>query len=940
MTDVWDNYRQVVRDEHAKYYSRLSVQTQHREFNAEVRARTAALMERFNMLRPRLRTGGADDATLISDVEQLLQDHEDLRDRECPPGSSDREDLQFRCNNLMMYLARIAAAQGRPGQSNEWFTRAAEGWLVLGDQASAEQCTLEAAEASLADGNHPDIVLERLDSWLDDSAPVRKSRLLSSAARALLDAGDLTRAQQRVTEAAQTLDAAGFSDPATAGSTANALTLWMNTGHQERMPDLPWLQFTCQLNSVATIWAKLTGMRFRLGLLPQEQALPAMEELFALARRLITEAQDFHNAQSQGGTADAPRASAPSGDANLTGRATDRSFERNIERARRLAALHAQAQGLKAGDARLDGLLAEVAELESEAAQAGDALTASYAAIERADTLFDAHRFGDGAAVLDAARGRLHDGDGLDAARRRTLLVQLYRRSAFAAGMQQDFTLLSELCGEGIAESENDRDKVNEPYLQDSYLRDRAMLYQLGMFAAWELGEHELAVVRADLAKARGSLGWAIRPGSTGEIPPAEIASLRSQWAQVARAQSNAGAMTRRRAIWSRLMTAHARSRPAAPSRLTLAAVQAALDPDEAIIYYFFVDSETLLIYTISPTEIAAERKILGTVRTKLDKLADGIKVLDGDVDWLDWDLLSLGAHLLPDDTAHTLDKAQRLLICPHRILHQVPLHALNWKQERLIERFAVSYIPNVTSLLLTRPALPPTAVLSVGIDTFPSPLPDLLGAEQEADDVAVIYERHGASATVLRGAKATVSTFDQMAAKGDLERFAVLHLATHGKDHPDDEPNEASLYLADGAIDAMDISQWTLNADLVALSACWSGRRPAHGRRAGASAENLAGPDEELFGDEVYGLQAAFFAAGARQVLGTMWPLDNETGPAVMTAFHAGVSCSQPPEVALQAAVHQQLSADMSAYHWAPYKLITLGRLSTQTTPTRIKEA
>lgn len=58
--------------------------------------------------------------------------------------------------------------------------------------------------------------------------------------------------------------------------------------------------------------------------------------------------------------------------------------------------------------------------------------------------------------------------------------MQIYRRSATAAETQGQFERLSELCEEGIAESEHDRDTVNEPYLQDSYLRDRALLYELG----------------------------------------------------------------------------------------------------------------------------------------------------------------------------------------------------------------------------------------------------------------------------------------------------------------------------------------------------------------------------------------------------------------------------------------------------------------------------
>ena len=144
------------------------------------------------------------------------------------------------------------------------------------------------------------------------------------------------------------------------------------------------------------------------------------------------------------------------------------------------------------------------------------------------------------------------------------------------------------------------------------------------------------------------------------------------------------------------------------------------------------------------------------------------------------------------------------------------------------------------------------------------------------------------------------------------------------------EEPGEAALHLADGRVDAMEISQWTLRADLVALSACWSGRRPVHGRVAGSGSpgQTPAAQAEELFGDEIYGLQAAFFAAGARQILGSMWPVSDRPAAIVMKAFHAGLAAAQPPEIALQTAISQRRRAGWAAGHWAPYKLTVLGRI------------
>ena len=57
------------------------------------------------------------------------------------------------------------------------------------------------------------------------------------------------------------------------------------------------------------------------------------------------------------------------------------------------------------------------------------------------------------------------------------------------------------------------------------------------------------------------------------------------------------------------------------------------------------------------------------------------------------------------------------------------------------------------------------------------------------------------------------------------------------------------------------------------------------------------------------------------------------------MNAFHASLSASSAPELALQAAINQQRQAGRSVYHWAPYKLITLGRPAAPAPATGTKE-
>src|SRR2546429_110120 len=132
--------------------------------------------------------------------------------------------------------------------------------------------------------------------------------------------------------------------------------------------------------------------------------------------------------------------------------------------------------------------------------------------------------------------------------------------------MRGDMQALSDAAGAGIAAVERDRGKVNSPYLQDGYLRHRRRLYDMGVFAAYKLGNYDVMLERADLAKARGILAWATAPDTDGGVDRED--ELETEF----RAVSDAGrtepeVAIRRRVLWGRLTAARARDnrRPALP---------------------------------------------------------------------------------------------------------------------------------------------------------------------------------------------------------------------------------------------------------------------------------------------------------------------------------------------------------------------------------------
>ncbi len=260
----------------------------------------------------------------------------------------------------------------------------------------------------------------------------------------------------------------------------------------------------------------------------------------------------------------------------------------------------------------------------------------------------------------------------------------------------------------------------------------------------------------------------------------------------------------------------------------------------------------------------------------------------------------------------------QELVICPTGLLNHVPFEYVprNAAGGRLIDRFAISYAPSA-ALLLTGSVLEPSAPVSglfiaggeggaaVRSDTarassrdrwlnelylaegLSDPAHSLLplpGARAEVDALARFKGRDG---LVLRGEQATVDAISRLA----LNRFGILHFATHGR-VSERNPEWSALLLSpktdgdevsDGWLRARDISNWTLDAQLVVLSAC----ETAHGR--------------SLRGDGVQSLARAFLHAGAQSVVASLWLANDARTAELMPRFYGELARGTPIAEALR---------------------------------------
>lgn len=928
--------------------------------DATVLAAAQPLFESYSTLQSRVGIGTA-DRSLDEGLAKLLTGYQHLRDQQAEGGENWRF-LQWWCAAVTGSQARSAAIQGHAKDAVTAFSEAAREWDRIGESAAKADCLARAAQAALADGADVD---EALKPLAEEAGPpetetgrharptISRARLLVRLAQIYLEAGDHFDASSRAEESAGTLEALGFADPVRCGAEA-AFAAWLEADPPEEMGVLAANRTQAMMSAAAEIWTGI--LQIRMAVTPGlsgPAGLPAsdlLEQLADLTGQLGVEAREVTELLEREAAAFGMPQTMRGADQQAL--AEDRR-KAGAEQAERLA------QGVELnklldefntceGTEQLEGLLRKVEALEARVLTgtlSGVATMATTVRVLHSDVLVWLGRPDDAAAVLAAAKdwltghGEPAEGHGgLAEADRRSLLVTVIGREAMVEGRRKDFTAMSRLCGEGIAEVELDRGKVNGPYLQDSYLRDRGRLYDWGVFAALRTGDNELMLARSELAKARGVLGWAVVDRERATDVRADEAGFHKLTAALARSGAAAPAESHpaemaaeRRVLWDRLMTARAQSaRQSVVPGFSLASLQASLAPGEAVISYYWLARGTLLIVTIDAASVIAERADLTARRASLDGLVSSVGTIGNDeVPWLEEELPGLGELLLPQKGRELLAGKDRLIVSPHRVLHQLPFHAFALDGRSLAEQFAISYVPNLTSLLLPALAPRPAQVFVLGVSTFGPSVRSLANTGPEAAAIAGLYSRAGVPTTVLLDSQATAARIDELRQHGTLADFTTLHLATHGDDIPPTAPFDAALYLPSGKIDGLEVSQWRLNANLVVLSACYSARRAISGRHASSGDAPAGSGDEgELFGDEVLGLQAAFFAAGARQVLGTLWPASDVSAPAFMKSFHQGLNDGLTADRALSKAMND-LRGTHSMYHWAPYKLVRLGSVS-----------
>ena len=272
------------------------------------------------------------------------------------------------------------------------------------------------------------------------------------------------------------------------------------------------------------------------------------------------------------------------------------------------------------------------------------------------------------------------------------------------------------------------------------------------------------------------------------------------------------------------------------------------------------------------------------------------------------------------------------LAIVPDQSMWQIPFAALQPDSEKyLVQFYATAYAPSLAALLsmnrssaerrkataddsiliVANPSLGPQHSVTLGLRGSFSELPD---ANREALEIRKLFS----APFPLVGPAATERDVRQ--SMGD-KRF--IHFATHGFLDSID-PMSSGIVLAhppqagqDGILDAREISNMELRADLVVISACRSGEGDIVG------------------GEGVVGLSWALMAAGAPSSIVAKWSVDDPASAVLMPLLYRNLLNKETPRSKAEALRRAQLSLlakhsknskaskYANPYYWAPFVLM-----------------
>ena len=272
------------------------------------------------------------------------------------------------------------------------------------------------------------------------------------------------------------------------------------------------------------------------------------------------------------------------------------------------------------------------------------------------------------------------------------------------------------------------------------------------------------------------------------------------------------------------------------------------------------------------------------------------------------------------------LDGIQKVYLCNDGIYHTINLQPIYDESNDtfLTDKYDIAYAmnpgqkPTYSSinaydkrvLLVGNPYFGSTAVNQTAFEMLP-------GTGNEISELEIQFKNKRWQSTIFTGIKAT---------QENIEEFAnsdILHIATHG--YYDDRENSTArdALLSSGLVlaaapesevngpeilTAYEVSNLNLSrTNLVYLSAC----------------ETAQGKLEN--GEGVYGLKRAFLAAGADNVITSLWRIDDDITQQFVSTFYSYLLAGKRYDAALALTKKEIRAKHPAPKHWAPFIITSI---------------
>ena len=315
---------------------------------------------------------------------------------------------------------------------------------------------------------------------------------------------------------------------------------------------------------------------------------------------------------------------------------------------------------------------------------------------------------------------------------------------------------------------------------------------------------------------------------------------------------------------------------------LTLPEVQKMLEPGVALLTYYVTAGE-ILCWTVDRERVDLTRTRLG--RDTLGKLVLTYRRMLQNLEPVEAHSRELYKLLLAP-VLPKLTGVKILGIIPHDSLHTLAFATLTDGESSLLDRYPLFQLPSASVFKFTlerRRAERNTKVLAVGNPDLHDQSLELPFAEREVGSLAWNYP----NMTALTRDKATKSWISE-----HIAEFGIIHLATHGEFDPVN-PLFSALKLVsdkkekDGDLEAAEIFDLRITADLIVLSACQTGL------------------GKVTSGDEVQGLNQAFLYAGTHALVSSLWRVSDISTAMLMKQFYREYQTRPKAESLRRAMLH-----------------------------------